>query len=72
MKDRLINFVGYAGERAIKTFAQTALASLTASQIIGILDVDWVQIFSVAGLAFVLSILTSIAFPSKPLDGKEN
>lgn len=72
MKDRLINFAEYAGERAIKTFAQTALASLAASQIIGILDVDWIQIFSVAGLAFVLSILTSIAFPSKPLDGEES
>ena len=70
MKDRFINFVEYAGERALKTFAQTALASLAASQIIGILDVDWVQIFSVAGLAFVLSILTSIAFPFKSPDGK--
>lgn len=70
MMDRFMNFVEYAGERAIKTVAQTALASLAASQIIGILDVDWLQIVSVAGLAGVLSILTSIAFPSKSPDGK--
>jgi hypothetical protein len=28
----------------------------------GILDVDWVQILSVAGLAGAVSVLTSIAF----------
>jgi len=67
MIEKLTAFVEYAGERAIKTVAQTALASIAASQIIGILDVDWVQIASVAGLAGVLSILTSIAFPTKPL-----
>jgi len=70
MIKKLTEFFEYAGERAIKTVAQTALASIAASQIIGILEVDWVQIASVAGLAGFLSILTSIAFPTNSPDGK--
>lgn len=55
-------FLDYAGERAIKTIAQTALATIAASELIGILDVDWVAVFSVSALAGIASILTSIAF----------
>ena len=47
-------------ERAVKTFAQV-LASLLTGATIGILDVDWGQSLSIAGLAFVASALTSIA-----------
>jgi hypothetical protein len=50
----------YAGERAAKTVAQTALATITAAGVIGVLEVDWVQILSVAGLAGVMSLLTSV------------
>lgn len=46
-------------ERAVKTFAQAAVALLTAGAT-GLLDVDWTQIASVAGLAAVVSVLTSI------------
>lgn len=46
-------------ERAIKTFAQSAAALLTASGI-GLLTADWVQILSVAGMAAVVSVLTSV------------
>ena len=49
-----------AAERAVKTFAQTAVAILTAGTT-GLLDVDWGQMASVAGLAAVVSVLTSIA-----------
>jgi hypothetical protein len=63
-------FLEYAGERALKTVAQTALASIAASQVIGILDVDWLQIVSVAALAGILSLLTSVAFPTKSPDGE--
>lgn len=58
-------FWSYAGERAIKTIAQTALATMAASELIGILNVDWVAVFSVASLAGIASLLTSIAFPTK-------
>ena len=47
-------------ERAIKTFAQTAAALLTGSAT-GLLEVDWLQLTSVAGMAALVSLLTSIA-----------
>lgn len=53
-------------ERAVKTFAQSAVALLTANAT-GLLDVDWAQLASVSGLAAVVSVLTSIA--SAPFGG---
>lgn len=47
-------------ERAIKTFAQV-LAALLSADGIGVLDADWGQAASVAGMATILSVLTSIA-----------
>lgn len=58
--DKIINFWTYAGERAAKTLAQTALAAITASQVVGLFEVDWVQIVSISGLAAVMSLLTSV------------
>lgn len=49
-----------AGIRAIKTVAQTAVGMLTGDMI-GIVDVDWIRVLSVAALAGVASILTSLA-----------
>lgn len=46
-------------ERAVKTFAQTAAALLTGGGL-GILNVDWGMVGSVAGLAAIASVLTSI------------
>ena len=46
--------------RAVKTFAQSAVAVLAAGAT-GLLGTDWVQLLSVAGLAAVVSLLTSIA-----------
>lgn len=50
----------YAGERAIKTVAQTAIATLTAAGVVGVLEVDVVQLFSVSALAGLMSLLTSV------------
>jgi glyoxylate carboligase len=46
-------------ERALKTVAQAAAALLVGNGV-GLLDVDWVSVLSVSGLAGVVSILTSI------------
>ncbi len=53
-----------AAERAVKTAAQVAAATLGANAA-GLLDADWVGVASVSGLAAVLSLLTSVA--SAPL-----
>lgn len=56
-----------AAERAVKTVAQTALATIAATQVLGLFQVDWLNVVSVALLAGAMSVLTSIAFPSKEM-----
>lgn len=57
-------FWASAGERAIKTVAQTALALLGTSQLVSVIDVNWAEVGGVAVLAGILSLLTSIAIPA--------
>ena len=45
--------------RAVKTFAQTMVASITVGAAME--EVAWLHVLSVSGLAFVLSLLTSLA-----------
>lgn len=56
-----LEFWSYAGERAIKTVAQSAIAVLGSGSI-GLFAVDWVNVASVSLGAGLLSILTSVAF----------
>lgn len=44
--------------RAVKTFAQTAGASITVGAAMS--EVDWLRVTSVSGVAFILSMLTSL------------
>lgn len=48
-----------AGIRAIKTVAQTAVATIGTSVVIS--DVNWTMVLSASLLAGVLSVLTSVA-----------
>lgn len=48
-----------AGARALKTVAQTAIATIGTTALIS--EVDWLVVVSTAGLAGLLSMLTSIA-----------
>lgn len=48
-----------AGVRAIKTIAQTAVATIGTSAVIS--EVNWVMVGSSALLAGILSLLTSVA-----------
>ena len=48
-----------AGTRALKTFAQSAVATIGTTAVLS--EVDWVVVVSASALAAILSILTSVA-----------
>jgi hypothetical protein len=58
-------FWSYSGERALKTFAQTAIAYLGTGEVLGLFSIDYTALFSLAGGAALLSVLTSVVTKSK-------
>lgn len=55
----LKNWLKAAGVRALKTVAQTAVATIGTSAVMG--SVDWIMVGSASLLAGILSLLTSVA-----------
>lgn len=61
IKNKLIehkDWVKAAAVRAIRTFAQTAIATVGVSALMS--EVDWLTVLSASVLAGVLSVLTSL------------
>ena len=59
MKERILKWFGAAGVRAIKTVAQTAVATIGTSAVME--EVNWIVVGSASLLAGILSLLTSVA-----------
>lgn len=59
MKSYWKDWLKAAGIRAIKTMAQTAIASIGVAAVLS--EVDWVAVASASVLAALLSLLTSVA-----------
>lgn len=60
MSDKMKKWLRAAGVRCVKTIAQTAVSMLSAGMV-GILEVDWLNVISVSVMAGITSLLTSVA-----------
>ena len=66
-KEYWITWAKAAGVRAVKTAAQTFVATIGTAVVLQ--DVNWVMVLSATGLAAVLSLATSIAgLPEVPVE----
>ena len=58
-KEYWINWAKKAGVRAIKTVAQTFVATVGTAAVLQ--DVNWIMVLSASALAGILSLATSVA-----------
>ena len=58
-KEKVVKWIHAAGIRAIKTIAQSAIATIGTCAAMG--EVDWLLVGSASVLAGILSLLTSVA-----------
>lgn len=58
-KEYWIEWIKRAGIRAMKTVAQTAVATIGTSAVMG--EVNWIMVASASALAGIVSLLTSVA-----------
>jgi len=68
-KEKFLNWLKAAGIRAIKTMAQTAVATIGVEAVI--YKVDWLLVLGTSLLAGVLSMLTSIGGLPELKENKE-
>ena len=59
MSSKTKNWLKAAGVRAIKTVAQTAVATIGTTAVLS--EVNWLAVASASVLAGILSLLTSVA-----------
>lgn len=59
MSNHVKSWIKAAAVRAVKTVAQTAVATIGTASVLG--DVNWLMILSASALAGILSLLTSVA-----------
>ena len=59
MNETMMKWIKAAGVRAIKTMAQTAIATIGTAALMS--SVDWAMVASASVLAGALSLLTSLA-----------
>ena len=59
MKKKVLKWIKAAGIRALKTVAQTFVASISTAVVLG--DVNWIAVGSASALAGILSLATSVA-----------
>lgn len=59
MSKKQITWLEAAGVRALKTLAQTAIATIGTTALLT--DVNWYVVLSASALSAILSVLTSVA-----------
>lgn len=59
MSNHIKSWIKAAAVRAVKTVAQTAVATIGTATVLG--EVNWLMILSASALAGILSLLTSVA-----------